>query len=77
MDGYSIRNVPLEDALKEGENVRVSQTQVYQRGVDTRSGNYIVSDATKRRIIIGVLPDGTFGIAISKPGFDVITDGFV
>lgn len=38
----------------------------------------IFTDPTNslRRIIIGILPDGTFNIAISKPGKDVITDGF-
>lgn len=33
----------------------------------------IFKDTTgKRRIIIGKLPDGTYGLVISKPGFDVI-----
>lgn len=67
-----IRNVPLEDALKESENVRISQVQLFSRGVDTRSGNVIVSDASNRRIIIGVLPDGTYGMVVSKVGYDVI-----
>ena len=30
-------------------------------------------DATNPRILIGLLPDGTYGIAISKPGIDVRT----
>lgn len=72
MDESHIRNVPLEEALKEGENVRISQTQMFQRGVDSRSGNILVSDATKRRIILGALPDGTYGLVISKAGYDVI-----
>jgi len=29
-------------------------------------------DATNARILIGLLPDGSYGIVISKPGYDVI-----
>jgi hypothetical protein len=41
-------------------------------------GNFTVTDPTSglRRILIGELPDGTFGMAVSKVGKDVITDGF-
>jgi len=28
-------------------------------------------DASNARILIGLLPDGTYGIVISKPGYDV------
>lgn len=73
MDGYSVQNINLEDALKEGDYNRVSQTQIFARNMDTRSGNFVVRDATVTRIIIGLLPDGTYGIAISKPGVDVYT----
>lgn len=32
---------------------------------------FIVSDGTNNRIILGKLPDGTYGLVISKPGYDV------
>jgi len=35
-----------------------------------------VNDDSDARLLIGLLPDGTYGIAISKPGYDVITDCF-
>ena len=31
----------------------------------------IVYDGSNERIVIGRLPDGTFGVAVSKPGVDV------
>lgn len=36
---------------------------------------FIVTDATTKlnQIIIGKLPDGTFGMVVSKPGVDVLT----
>lgn len=68
---YTIRNRSLDDALQEGDNVRVNQIQLFTRNTDTRSGNTVVRDALNTRIIIGLLPDGTYGIVISKPGFDV------
>lgn len=38
------------------------------------SNNYSTTtyyDANNSRILIGLLPDGTYGIVISKPGIDV------
>jgi hypothetical protein len=32
----------------------------------------VVSDGQTNRIIFGRLPDGTYGLVISKPGVDVI-----
>lgn len=31
----------------------------------------IVSDGTNNRIMIGKLPDGTYGIIVTAPGYDV------
>lgn len=41
-------------------------------------GNFVATETSTglRRVLIGTLPDGTVGIAVSKPGKDVITDGF-
>lgn len=72
MNDYVIKAVSLEKAFEDANNQRVSEVQMYSRGIDTRSGSQIVSDISNRRIIIGVLPDGTYGIAISKEGVDVI-----
>lgn len=32
----------------------------------------VISDGTNNRIIIGKLPDGSYGIVVSKPGIDVL-----
>ena len=32
----------------------------------------LISDGTNNRIIIGKLPDGSYGIVVSKPGIDVL-----
>jgi len=39
--------------------------------ITTKNDQIISYDATNQRIIMGRLPDGTYGIAISKPGVDV------
>ena len=44
--------------------------------IEQGNGRVIVSDDTKNRILIGKAPDGTYGLWISKPGFDVIEDVF-
>ena len=60
-----IKNVSVEDALKEADNNRVSQNQVIQRGVDTRSGNIVIKEGTTPVITIGVFPDGGYGILLN------------
>lgn len=40
--------------------------------IDTKNGRILVNDGTNNRIILGVWPDGTFGLIISKPGFDIL-----
>ena len=49
---------------------RARGTQTAPRVV-YKNDTVIVYDSTNERIVIGRLPDGTFGIAISKPGIDV------
>lgn len=41
--------------------------------ITTKNDQIIASDGTTPRIIFGRLPDGTYGIVISKPGVDVTT----
>lgn len=41
--------------------------------VSTRDGRILINDGTDDRIIIGVLPDGTLGIVVSKVDVDVTT----
>lgn len=36
-------------------------------------GRMILFDGTNHRMIIGILPDGTVGIAISKEGIDIFS----
>ena len=45
-----------------------------QRGTQAITGNLLVVDPTTQlnRILIGQLPDGTFGIVVSKEGVDVL-----
>ena len=33
----------------------------------------IISDGSNSRIILGKCPDGTYGLVISKPGYDVMS----
>lgn len=66
-----IVNKSVEEALKEGDHMRISANQITQRNTDSRSGNHVVRDATDTRIIIGLLPDGTYGLVVSKEGYDV------
>lgn len=35
------------------------------------NGTQTINDGTSDRILIGLLPDATYGIVISKPGIDV------
>jgi len=44
--------------------------------IEQGNGRMVVSDGTKNRILIGKAPDGTYGIWVSKPGYDVLTDVF-
>ena len=41
--------------------------------IEEGNGRILVNDGTNNRIIIGLLPDGTYGIVISKPGVEVLT----
>ena len=41
--------------------------------VSTKNATVKVNDGTHNRILIGLLPDGTYGIVISKEGVDVLT----
>ena len=43
--------------------------------IEAENRSKIIKDENgQNRIIIGRFPDGTYGIAISKPGRDVLTD---
>ena len=49
---------------------RADGTQLGARVV-VKDDTITVFDAANTRIIIGRLPDGTYGIAVSNPGFNV------
>lgn len=53
---------------------RAEGTQTSAR-ITTKNDQIIVYDDANERIVIGRLPDGTYGIAISKSGYDV-SDAF-
>lgn len=62
----------LADSLVQ-DNQRVASYQTVQRGVDTRSGNIIRSDARGyRRILVGVKSSGSPIVAISIDDIDVV-----
>lgn len=64
----------LTDKLSEGLN-RIESYQNISRGIDTRSGNIILTDnKNKRRAYIGTLKDGDFVIAISAENLDVLNE---
>jgi len=41
--------------------------------VSTQNGRVLVNDGTYNRVLIGLAPDGTYGIWVSKEGQDVLT----
>jgi hypothetical protein len=72
-DFNTIKGVSLNDALlPSADNNRITSNQSISGGIDTRSGNLMVRDSTHRRIVVGQLPDGDYGMVISKSGYDVI-----
>lgn len=44
-----------------------------QLRIEEGNNRLVLHDGTYYRMIIGLLPDGTVGIVISKPGIDVLT----
>lgn len=44
-----------------------------QLRIEEGNGRLILFDGTVNRMIIGLLPDGTVGVVISKPGVDVFS----
>lgn len=74
------RQQPSVNAPDVSNNVMAhSTTSVAPRAIGTQTGariitkndTIIVYDASNERIVIGRLPDGTFGVAVSKAGFNV------
>lgn len=41
--------------------------------VSTKNGRILVYDGTVNRVLIGLAPNGTYGIWVSKPDIDVLT----
>ena len=50
---------------------RITGTNAGYIKIEDINGRIVVYDGTDNRIIIGVLPDSTIGIVISKVGVDV------
>jgi len=44
-----------------------------QLRIEDGNGRMVLYDGTHYRMIIGLLPDGTVGVVISKPGIDVFS----
>lgn len=65
-----------EDHTKQIESV-ARQVNEWGRALSNENRTKIYNDESgKARIIIGLLPDGTHGLVISKEGYDVVTDVF-
>jgi hypothetical protein len=65
-----------QDSIKAHQTLSTSyslnaSTSSYDKRIQYQNNQIIVYDGTNERIIIGVLPDGTYGMAISKEGYDV------
>lgn len=41
--------------------------------VSTKNGRILVYDGTVNRVLIGLAPDGTYGVWVSKEGIDVLS----
>lgn len=52
-----------------------SSDPTYAARIQMLNNSIVVYDGSNQRIIFGVLPDGTYGMAISKPGYNV-SDAF-
>ena len=56
--------------LEEGNNRLVVQEGSVELVTLTKNG-LALSDGTNLRLLLGVFPDGTIGLVVSKPGVDV------
>lgn len=73
---YVIPDVPIETLLQVNDVTGVNSQknpwwQTVQSNFDVRDGNIHIRDATNERIRIGLMPDGTYGFVVTKPGYDV------
>jgi hypothetical protein len=76
-DFNTIPDMELDKALlPPADETRVASSNITQKGIDMRSGNLVVRDSENARIMMGKLPDETYGIVITKPGYDV-TEVFI
>ena len=41
--------------------------------IEDGNGRLLVNDGVNNRIIIGLLPDGSYGMVVSKPGVEVLS----
>lgn len=65
-----------DDPSKQVESV-IRQVNEWGRSISNENRTKLYKDESgKNRIIIGLLPDGTHGLVISKEGYDVVTDVF-
>ena len=75
------RNVPMPN-MSDSHTTRASDgTTAITNKKDGSSGAYVstknarvlVNDGTVNRVLIGLSPNGTYGIWVSKEGIDVLT----
>ena len=72
--GLSNGYTDIPDMSVEAITDRVQPRQMpsgNNRGDFTVKGRIVVTDGTYIRIILGLLPDGSYGLAVSKAGYNV------
>lgn len=85
--GTKDRSIPVINTVnKQPIDTRMNlgtHSQQFNGGVTTnpayiysKDAKTLVNDGYNDRIILGLLPDGTYGIAVSVPGIDV-EDAFI
>lgn len=55
-----------------GSGININSTGInINNGTTVTDAGVVVNDGVNNRVLIGALPDGTFGMVVSKPGVDV------
>lgn len=71
----TVTNVSVEEALKAGDNQRVSATDILPRNVDNRSGNTTVNNAQGKVLEMGMASDKTYNLTFYAAGNPVAKFG--
>lgn len=69
----SLSRIPLGPGMDDATRDNIINENFRQIEAENRT-KIITDENANRRIVLGRFPDGTYGLAISKPGRDVIND---